>query len=81
MPEFGRPPQQRAFETIKEKLSSAPALAIFDTALETTLSANASSYGLGAVLTKKQTDGKRKPVVFIFRTLTPTERRNTQIEK
>ena len=32
------PPQQTAFEMVKEKLSSAPALAIFDTMLETTLS-------------------------------------------
>ena len=47
------PPQQRAFQTVKEKLSTAPALAIFDTALETTLSAGASSYGLGAVLIQK----------------------------
>lgn len=75
-------PQQRsAFEGIKEKLSSAPALAIFDPSLETTLSAYASSYGLGAVLTQRQTDGKWKPIVFISRALTPTERRYAQIEK
>ena len=72
-------PQQRsAFE---EKLSSPPALAIFDPSLETTLSADASSYGLGAVLTQRQTDGKWKPIVFISRALTPTERRYVQIEK
>ena len=58
------PPQQRTLETFKEKLSSAPALAIFDITLETTLSADASSYGVGAVLSQKQTDGKWKAVVF-----------------
>ena len=44
-------PQQHAFIVVKEKLSSPPALAIFDPALETILSADASSYGLGVVLT------------------------------
>ena len=74
------PPQQHAFGVVKEKLSSAPALAIFDPALETILSADASSYGLGAVLTQKQIDGKWKPVVFISRALTQTERKYAQIE-
>ena len=67
------PRQQNAFEAVKEKLSIAPALAIFDPTLEMTLSANASSYGLGAVLIQKQTDGKWKAVVFISCALTPTE--------
>ena len=69
------PPQQHAFSVVKEKLSSAPTLAIFDPALKTVLSADASSYGLGEVLTQKQSDGKWWPVVFISRALTPTERR------
>ena len=51
------PPQQRALETFKEKLSSAPALEIFDITLDTMLSADASSYGVGAILSQKQTDG------------------------
>lgn len=51
------PHQQHVFNVIKEKLSSAPALATFDPPLETTLSADASSYGLGAVMTQKQKDG------------------------
>ena len=62
------PRQQHVFKVIKEKLSSAPAL-------ETTLSADASSYGLGAVMTQKKKDGNRKPMVFTSRALTATERR------
>ena len=42
---------------------------------------DASSYGLGAVMTQKQKDGNWKPVVFISRALTTTERRYAQIEK
>ena len=75
------PPQQHAFSVVKEKLSSASALAIFNPALKTILSADGSSYGLGAVLTQKQSDRKWKPVVFISCVLTPTERRYAQIEK
>lgn len=67
------PRQQHAFNAIKEKPSSTPALAIFDPALETSLSADASSYGLGAVMTRKQKNGNWKPVIFIPRALTATE--------
>ena len=77
----GSPHHQHAFNAIKEKLSSAPALAIFDPALETTLSADASSYGFGAVMTQKQKEGNWKPVFFISRALTATERRYAQIKK
>ena len=76
MPALGSVLNRESFETVKEKPSSAPALAIFDTTLETTLSADASSYRLVGVLTQEQMDGKSKS-----RALTPTERRYVQIEK
>ena len=72
--------QSDAFQAIKDKLSSPPTLAIYDTALETIVSADASSYGLGAVLKQKHGEGW-KPVAFISRALTPTETRYAQIEK
>ena len=67
--------------TIKHQLSSAPILALHDTCLDTIVSADASSYGLGAVLTQKQPDGSWRPVLYASRSLTSTEQRYAQIEK
>lgn len=48
-------PQQRAFQKLKE-LSSQKALAQYSNTAETKVAADASVYGIGAVLTQKQTD-------------------------
>jgi hypothetical protein len=45
------------------------------------VSADASSYGLGGVLTQKQLDDSWRPVVFISRSLSEAESRYAQIEK
>ena len=73
--------QQQAFETVKQMLVASPVLALFDANLETILSADASSYGLGAVLLQKQVTGELLPVAYISRSMTPTEGRYAQIEK
>ena len=74
-------PQELAFCRLKKILTNAPVLAHFDPNRETIVSADASSYGLGAVLLQKQENGEFQPVAFISRSMTPTEQRYAQIEK
>ena len=74
------PSQQRAFDLVKDELSKTPVLALYDPNRETTVSADASSYGLGAVL-RQGTDGTLHPVAYASRAMTPTEQRYSQIEK
>jgi hypothetical protein len=59
-------------------LTTSPVLALFDPTLDTILSADALSYGLGAVLLQRQPDGEQKPV---SRYTITTEQRYAQIEK
>ena len=70
--------QEEAFNKAMTILSSAPVLALFDPNLKTTVSSDASSFGLDAVL---QRDGLRRPVAYISRAMNSTEQRYAQIEK
>ena len=72
--------QQEAFDALKALISSAPCLAFFDPALPIIVSADASSYGLGAVLLQDH-DGTLRPVAYASRSLTSTEQQYAQIEK
>lgn len=73
--------QQRAFDEVKRMLTTTPVLALFDPQYNTILSADASSYGLGAVLLQRQPGGELKPVAYVSRSMTTTEQRYAQIEK
>ena len=56
-------------------------LAPFDPNLPTIVSADASSYGLGAVLLQEQENREKHVVAYISRAMSPTEQRYAQIEK
>ena len=75
------PTQQDAFKKLKKEQNSTPVLTHYDPGRETIPAADASSYGLGAVLLQEQENGARKPVAFASRSMTSTEQRNAQIEK
>lgn len=61
-------------------LTSAPLLAIFDSARETKISFDASRNGLGAALLQRHGDSWR-PVAYASRVMTGPEQRYLQIEK
>ena len=76
------PAQAKAFADVRRELSNPDALlAYYDATRETIVSANASSYGLDAVLLQKQPDSHWRPVEFHSRALTSTEQRYAQTEK
>ncbi|KAL0160136.1 hypothetical protein M9458_043861, partial [Cirrhinus mrigala] len=66
--------QAKAFQTLKDALSSPPVLAIYDTNRDCKVSADASSYGLGAVLMQRWQE-EWKPIAYASRSLTQTEQR------
>lgn len=72
--------QEQTFNKAKAILVTTPAPCYCDPGRPTMVSADASSYGLGATLLQDH-DGELRPVAFSSRTLTDTEKRYSQIEK
>lgn len=73
--------QARAFDSLKKLLESPEVLATYDIRRPTTISCDASSYGIGAVLLQKDANGNQRPVAYVSRTLTSAEKNFAQIEK
>ena len=72
--------QRQTFSKVKEELSRPTTLALYDCQVLTIVAADASSYGLGAVLLL-ETKGMRRPVAYASRSMTDTKHRYAQIEK
>lgn len=72
--------QERAFKMMKKELSKPTVLALYDPKADIKVSADASLYGLRAVLLQRSGD-MWKPVTFASRAPSETEGRYAQIEK
>ena len=77
---FG-PEEKASFDELKKKLISNDVLIFYDPRLPLRIDCDASSYGLGACLSHVDQNGVDRPIEFISRTLSPTERRYSQIDR
>ena len=68
--------QQQSFNKLKQLITEAPVLRFYDPRKELTLSVDASSKGLGAVLIQEE-----QPVAYASRALTKCQMNYAQIEK
>ena len=75
------PDQERAFLELKKELTRPTVLALYDPSAPTKVSADASSFGLGAVLLQQSDLQEWKPVAYASRSMSETETRYAQIEK
>ena len=71
---------EEGLERSKELLLSSQLLVHFDPNLVIHLACDASSYGIGAVLSHKMPDGSEK-LEFVFRTLTDAKKKYSRIKK
>ena len=70
----------KAVSTIKQLLSQAPVLSIFNPTLSTRITCDASLFGIGAVLEQQHEDGWH-PVHYLSRTFSKSERNYPVLDK
>lgn len=76
-----KPAQQDAFRKVKGLLSPNFCMACYDRTYPTTVSAEATSYGFGAVQLQKQPTGEQRAVEFASRSHSARESRYSQTEE
>lgn len=72
---------QAEFESVKNKLATATHLVHFNPDLLLVVAADASEYGIGAVLSHRYQDGSKKPAAHVSKTLSKDEKNYSQIAK
>ena len=73
--------EKKCYNQLKDLLASDSVLTFYDPKLPLRVDCDASSYGIGAVLSHIDDNGVDRPIEFISRTLTSAERKYSQIEK
>ena len=72
---------EEAFQQVKSLLHSSSVLVHYDEKKPLIIACDASPYGLGAILSHQMDDGSDSPVAFASRTLSPAEKKYSQLEK
>ena len=72
---------ERAFKNSKYMICKAGILCHYDPSKPLKLACDASSYGLGAVISHVSPDGVEKPIAFASRIMTSAERNYSQVER
>ena len=72
---------QKAFQKVKEMVTSDIVLTPYDPDLPVKLACDSSSYGLGAVISHVMGNGEERPIAFASRTLNSAEKNYAQIQK
>ena len=73
--------QAEAFQQAKTALTSTDVLTHYDPTRDLILECDASPYGVGAVLSHRMETGEAKPIAFASRSLTPAEKKYSQLDK
>ena len=73
--------QTDAFKQLKQLIVSAPVLTHYDPKLPVVLDADASAYGIGAVISHIFPNGEERPIAFSSWTLSKAERGYAQVER
>ena len=72
---------EEVFKAVKAEMQSDKVLAHYDPKLPIILATDASSYGVGAVISHKYPNGEERPIQFASQSLNNTQQKYSQIDK